>query len=128
MKQLLILLMLVSHSAWAEWVPFAETQAGIHYVDPLSVRKTSNGRRMWTLLDHNLSKSGVQGPTPSESALMEFDCSGERSRTLQKALYAGPLSSGALISTYNTPSQWLVASPGALAGALLLLACKLPVQ
>jgi hypothetical protein len=129
MKKLLLLItMLLSQPVWAEWIPLAETSSGIHYVDPLSVRKTPNGRRMWTLLDHDLSKKGVKGPFPSEASLMEFDCTNERSRTLQSALYSRPLGRGEVLSTHNIPSQWLVASPGALAGALLDLACKLPLQ
>jgi len=49
-RYLIALLILISCSAWADWVEIAETDDGIKtHIDPTTIRKDGNLRKFWTL-------------------------------------------------------------------------------
>lgn len=128
-KWIVLLLAVFSQPVWAAWVAVGGSDRLDHYVDPLTLRGTSNGRRMWVLVN---SKSPRMleggGRFLSMKALVEFDCSGERSRSLQISFHSGLDGSGTMIDSTSSPGQWEFVSPGTAEVTYLETACKLPLR
>jgi len=120
MKRLLLLLMLVSQPAWAEWVEAGvggegSDEAFTLYIDPATVRKTPGGRRVWTMYSFEKPQSNSSGgPFQSARALWECDCAGERTRILQYTWHSGHMGAGRTVAYDASPSvsRWVVAAPG----------------
>ena len=70
------LLLLATIPAWAEWVRLGETDTAIHYLDPATIRKDSNLRRVWELQD---LKVRLPDGELSRRTLFEYDCKGSGS-------------------------------------------------
>jgi hypothetical protein len=134
MKRLLILLMLVSQPAWAEWVRIGSWDGGkdggkaTFYIDPATVRKTANGRRAWSMRSHE--QPFAVGFTSHQSAktLDEFDCAGERYRKLQSSWYSGPMGTGQSVWSSDEPDRWTVVIPESIAEIQLQAACSVPLK
>ena len=133
MKRLLILLMLVSQPAWAEWVELGRAGSGPDmavtvYFDPETLRKTHNGRREWAMHSFDQRQTRSWGTFQSVKSLNEFDCGGERTRSLQLVWYSGPMGEGRVVSSDNSPDEWIVGSPGSIAEAQLKAVCRVPLK
>jgi hypothetical protein len=48
MKRLLVLGLLLSQPAWAEWTAFFETKGSAFYMDYATIRKTESGRFLYS--------------------------------------------------------------------------------
>jgi hypothetical protein len=133
MKRLLILLMLVSQPAWAGWVELGSAGAGTekaftHYIDPETVRKTPNGRRAWMMNDFERPQPDPSGSYRSSKELEEFDCAGERNRTLQGSAFSGQMGTGLVVTSLDSAGRWLIVSPGSVAEAQLKAVCRMPLR
>jgi hypothetical protein len=128
MKRLLLLLMLVSQPVWAEWVEAGRSGEGTgahnYYWDPTTVRKTANGRRAWLMSSWDQPQTRSFGNYQSTKELWEFDCAGERVRTLQASAYSGPNGAGEELAKRDNPVAWSFAIPGSNGEYLLNAACK----
>ena len=129
MKRLLILLMLVSQPAWAEWVELGTAGEGerayTHYWDPATVRKTADGRRIWTITSFEKPQTQSFGTFLSRKDLIEYDCVGERVRSLAGSAHSGQMGSGEYIFGVDTPSEWSFVSPETVDAARLKATCRL---
>ena len=133
MKRLLILLMLVSQPVWAEWVRLGQANTGApdsftHYLDPATVRKTSNGRRAWTMTSFEKPQTFFGKTYLSMQQHLEFDCVGERVRSLQTALNASKTGDGKLVESSNEPTSWNVSPPGSVYETQLKAVCRMPLK
>jgi len=130
MKRLLLLLMLVSQPAWAEWVELGKNGEGFvtFYIDQTTIRKSDSGRRAWTMHSYEQPQPNPVGTFRSTKGLIEFDCAGERSRRLQTSLHAGPMGGGQLISIATDPAAWRPAIPGSVGRTQLEAACRMPLK
>jgi hypothetical protein len=132
MKRLLILLMMVSQPAWAEWVMLGDAPGGsdlfTYYWDPATVRKTPNGQRMWVMFSYEQQHFRSFGAYQSSKLLWEFDCGGERSRILQRTWHSGTMGAGSSINPAEDPSRWAVVSPGAVDEHALKAICRTPLK
>ena len=132
MKRLLILLMLVSQPAWAEWVIVGSAPGGsdafTHYIDPATLRKTPNGRRVWTLNDYEQPQTDRSGSYRSTLLVNEFDCAGERSRFLQGSAFSGQMGAGSVVGFDNSPGQWSIVAPGSIGDITLKAVCRMPLK
>ena len=113
-------LMLATTSAWADWVQFATSDDTVYYLDPASIRKRGNLRRVWEL--HDLKKRDSLGNL-SYRALDEYDCDGERYRTLSLSMHSGPMASGQLLRNNDETSAWQHIPPNTIVEEALRLVC-----
>ena len=79
-------LILVATPAWAEWVKVSESDGLTGYVDPATIRKNGNLRRVWEIQD--LKARGTKFGELSRRVLNEYDCKEERMRTLSATFHS----------------------------------------
>ena len=113
-------LMLAAAPAWAEWVKVGRTDAAVHYVDPATVRKDGNLRRVWAMQDMvGASPEGVM----SIRALQEYDCAQERFRYLSVATHSGPMARGEVLAAHELRDRWNIRRPGTNPFAIEKIVC-----
>ena len=105
-KILLTLLLFITGSAWAEWVETVKTEKETFYMDPSTIRKDGDSRKVWEIVDYQQrNKDGSM----SARLRMEYDCKGERHRFLSFSTHPEPMGGGdALLrnSFDATPDVW----------------------
>jgi len=122
MKTLLLtLVLLVTSSAWADWVPVAGNATAEVYVDLTSVRKDGNLRKVWKLMNFKQrDKFGYM----SYRSRGEYDCKEERYRFLAIIAHTNAMGEGGV--GYNEPfppSPWREIAPGNSDEDILKLVC-----
>ncbi len=130
MKRLLVvfaLLLTFSSSAWAEWVNIGSGADGsfIIYADPNTIRKNGSMVKMWELVDYvNAQVHKSSGRTYfSVKHQAEYDCQGERFRSLAYLSYSGKMGGGEPIYNDYDPGQWKPVAPGSVGEGLWELVC-----
>jgi hypothetical protein len=118
---LLSLLLLATGSACAEWEKVSTTAGSTFYVDRATLRKDGNLSRMWSIQDLNQRhKNGEM----SRRSRFEYDCKGERYRTLSMSTHSEPGTGGkTLISLGEDPQGWSDIPPGSVSEVELKIAC-----
>ena len=119
-KLLLVGLMMLAGSAWAEWVMFSDSDSGTSYFDPATIRKEGNMRRVWELQD--LRKRGKNGEM-SRRLRKEYDCKQERSRFLGMSGHSESMALGTVLWTVGEETQWDAVAPGTNREAILEIVC-----
>lgn len=106
MKKLLLTLLaslLLTGTAWAEWVRFGSDNDTNFYIDPATIRKDGDIRRVWELQNHKLrAEDGIL----SARFRSEYDCKQERYRILSFSTHSGPMASGATLESRIGSGQW----------------------
>ena len=88
--------MLVTGSAWAEWVLVAEGNTSSFYLNSRIIRKDSNLRKVWVAVILNeLGKSGEW----SWRVRDEFDYKDERHKILGFSSHSEPMAGGTVLLT-----------------------------
>lgn len=106
---LTMLLAVVSGGAMAEWVKVSENDAAFFYIDPATIRRNGDFRRVWEMRNmKKIDKDGVM----SVRALMEYDCKEERSRILSISHHSEPVLGGKMLLSGDDPSTWRYVAPG----------------
>jgi hypothetical protein len=74
-----LLLMLAAAPAWAQWMKVDDAENAIHYIDPATISKVGQMRKVWVTQYPN-----VRGPDGelSRRSFLEYDCAGARFRIL----------------------------------------------
>ena len=86
---LYLFLALSAAPAWAAWVEVGgKIDEVIFYIDPATIRKDSNLRRVWAIED--LKQRHKDGEM-SRRALYEYDCKEERVRILSGTEHSDPM-------------------------------------
>ncbi len=119
-KLLLVSLMMLASSAWAEWVFHSETSRANFYYDPATIRKDGNMRRVWELQD---IRERIKSGAISIRLRYEYDCKLERSRILGISGHSEPMAGGTVLSTEGEQTQWDAIAPGTPAEFMLNLLC-----
>ena len=114
------LLMLTTTPAWAEWVRLNDTPNAAFYLDPATVRKDGNRRRVWELTD--LKARDLKGELSSR-ILIEYDCKEGRSRMLSLSAHAGPMATGKTLFSTSAVGEWDYAPPDTTADTSLRFVC-----
>jgi hypothetical protein len=99
-KSILIALLMVTGSAWAEWVEVLNTAESDFYIDPASIRRDGSLRRAWAI--QNLKQPGTGGKL-SNRIRCEYDCKKERYRFLLLREHSGPMSGGTTLLQTSLP-------------------------
>lgn len=117
-----LLVLLFAHSAWAEWVKYAEIPIASSYYDPATVKKSGNMVRVWVFTNLWARVDGQR----SRRALLELDCKKERNRVLQQTSFSGPMMSGEIDSKFSfvRAGQWKDIARGSPRATLQSIVCK----
>lgn len=119
-KLFLVVLLMLCGSAWAEWVFVAETDEDFFYIDPATIRKDGNMRRVWRLTSFKQpSKDG----TLSHRDRSEFDCTQERYRILELSAHSEPMAGGKVTAIEKGDGLWDEIAPGTPVEEMLNLLC-----
>jgi len=122
---LMLLLVIVSSSAMAEWVKVTTSNIGISggitvYADPNTVPKYSDKVKMWEMHDSRLPNSS----NTSSKKRVEYDCTKKQARQLQATYYFGSMGSGGVFMNVPDPGQWEAVLLGTATKELWNFACK----
>jgi hypothetical protein len=106
-KAILMVLLVVSGNAMAEWVMVSHNKFAIGYADPATIVMDGNHAKMWTLVDCMVMSNFIGGsPFMSIKSREEFDCKENRLRTLVYSLHSGNMGEGDEVFVDSNPSKW----------------------
>ena len=115
---LMALLMLVTSSAWAEWVKFGVEDPITFYINPATVLKDGHIRKIWGMYDQSKTDS------PSSTALFEFKCKKNQLAILSLRVYSAPMATGRMIATMDHKKpDWIKVAPKTLYEAIYKHVC-----
>jgi len=120
---LLSALLLVTSSAWAEWVKVAsDTDGYTVYIDPAIIRKDGNLRKVWEIHDREQPK---QNGEMSRLVKFEYDCKTERRNLLSASTHSEPMGKGKTIWNPSSAiaTDWREIPPGTVAWPVLNIVC-----
>jgi hypothetical protein len=124
MKKLFLvsLMAMLAGPALAEWVKIGYSDLGTLYIDPATIRKDGNLRKIWVMTD--LDRRDKDGEMSSRSR-QEFDCKGERSRILSGSTHSEPMASGRTLRRveFDNLDKWSQIPPSSIAEAILERVC-----
>ena len=121
-KYLILSLILISGSSWAQWSPVAvDVDGTIFNFDYSTLRKDGESRKIWTL--SNFVEKDPNG-VMSSRVRMEYDCKNERNRYLSFKLFSDKNAKGMTIDSGDFPSPWKDIAPDTAAWRLMQTACK----
>jgi len=124
MKKLLLTLLapllMLTGSAWAEWVRVSEADTAYAYIDPATIRKDGNLVKVWGIYD--LKQRHKDGEL-SLRFRVEYDCKEERHRYLSVSEHSGAMASGTTLTTQIVSGQWRDIPPDSMAEATLKIVC-----
>ena len=121
MKKLILLgLMMLTGSAWAEWVMYFETKTITYYYDPATIRKDGNMRQVWRIQQ---LKQRIADGEKSRRMRIEYDCKEERYRILSAAIHSDPMAEGKVIYSENKDNIWTVIPAASAAEAMFKIVC-----
>jgi hypothetical protein len=122
---LLVLLIANSSSAMAEWAPFGSSgdDNTTIYVDSSTIRRAGYMVKMWVMYDQMRLNTHFAKPFMSMKMQSEYDCEGERLRTLYQSQLSGNMGDGRVVYMNSKPSEWRPFSPGSIDEGLWKYAC-----
>ena len=123
---LLMLLILSSQPAYAEWVlASGDDEAGLKvYVDTATLRRNGNLAKMWKLHDYKTVQTVAGDSLLSMKQFNEYDCTEERTRMLGYTWFSGNMGNGNVV--YSTMEQlpWEPVVPRTINRTLWKVACE----
>jgi len=124
MKKLFLvsLMAMLAGSALAEWVKIGYSDLGTLYIDPATIRKDGNLRKVWVMTD--LDRRNKDGEM-SIRTRQQLDCKGERSRVLSGSTHSEPMASGSTLirQEFDNLEKWSQIPPSSIAEAILERVC-----
>ena len=122
---LITLLVLSSGPAYAEWVSVSVVdQAGVTiYVDSATIHRKGNRVTMWELIDYETIQIMTGTSFLSARLQREYDCAGDRHRTLVLTKLSGNMGAGKVILITSDEQKWEPVDPGSIAKRLWRFAC-----
>jgi len=119
-----VLLLLGSTSTWAGWYVIGNTGNADVYVDDATIRQEDTLVKMWSLFDFKTIQQVAEGTYLSQKAQQEFDCEGEKYRTLYASFHSGHMGDGRVIFSSDEPGEaWEPVAPGTVGEGFWKIAC-----
>ena len=104
---LVLLGLLASGRAQAEWTKFDSVETGTYYLDMDTVKKSGYIRSFWSILDYRLPQKTSRGMHyQSTRTHMEIDCRQKTVHILSFSMHAGPMLAGEVIDTQGIMRDW----------------------
>lgn len=124
-QYLLLLIMLFSGAARAEWIQFGRTTEFRIYLDQRLISKNGDYAQMWQLMDFTVAQwADAQTAVGSIKTLVEYDCAQPRSRTLAGEAYTEQMGAGRLVSSERVAEpQWEAIEAGGNPDKMQKIAC-----
>jgi len=119
-KTLLFALLVVTGSAWAEWLKIGNIDSATFYIDPATVRKDGNFRKVWEIID---LKTRDKNGELSYRMRMEYDCKEERARILSATSHSQAMASGKELTSVIGNGQWNDLPPDSNSETTLKIVC-----
>ena len=119
---LLISICFVTGSAWADWVRVTGNAELTYYIDPATIRKDGNLRKVWSILD--LKEPDKKSGELSSRTRQEYDCKEERYRFLSMTEHSGQMATGNTLKNINEPSEWWDVPPKSMNEIVLKAVCS----
>ena len=125
MKKLLVLLLLmVSTSVFAEWTEVGRNKKQTAYVDFGTIKKKGNKVKMWSLDDFNTIQKLENYRYMSSLGNYEYDCEEETVRMLDLHWYSGNMGQGEIVySEKNIKGETVSIVPRSIDEGLFKIAC-----
>jgi hypothetical protein len=122
---LLMLLLLCSGPAYAEWEKITGDDQGDMsvYVKPDTVRRSEEMVKMWTLYDFKTMQPVGDLAYLSIKERAEYDCDGERTRTLTGTNFSGNMGGGRAVRSTSREGTWRPVLQESVAQDLWEFAC-----
>src|ERR1044072_7783237 len=121
---LIVLLMLSSGPAYAEWMSLGSSESGTTvYADPATMRREGDLVKMLVLFDFKSKQTKTDISYLSAKAEMEYNCAEQRFEGHAVLYYSGNMGNGQLLDRSSGKGRRLRASPGSLDHDLWKLAC-----
>ena len=122
-KTILVVLMSATPllSIAQNWVPVANGAGVTFHVDPKTIKKSGDIRKVWVL--HDRSQKDPDG-NQSTKIYKEYHCAEDKVRFLQLDAYEGNMGSGRFIESETGVTKWTYISPNSLESIVLEFVCK----
>ena len=120
----LILFLLSSTSAWAEWTRAARTDTAILYIDRATIHQQGDLVQMWTLSDYQTFQQVGGNRFLSAKYQYELDCDGGRFRLLYFAWYTEHMGGGEAVAMQEGSKKWQPVGSDTEAEIFWRIACK----
>ena len=122
---LLMLFMLSSQPAYAEWVLVSgDDEAGLKvYVDPATLRRNGSLAKMWQLYDYKTVRTVAGDSLLSMKRFNEYDCTEERTRMLGYTWFSGNMGNGNVVYSTTEQLAWELVVPRTINRTLWKVAC-----
>jgi hypothetical protein len=122
---LMILLILISSNAIAEWVKVNANDEFSTYANRSTILKKGHVVKMMSMYDYKAVQTHI-----TDSALYmstqqqgEYDCKQKQSRMLAYSLYYKTMGKGKVTHYKSRPLEWIAVSPMGIDETLLAIAC-----
>lgn len=121
-KAVFAMLFAMPCAVFADWALMQDAPDGREfYIDPKTARKVGeNNRTIWTL--YNMAKNH-SGAAKSLRTLNEYDCAGDRVRTLTATSHSQRQARGEVVDRGDTPQPWKYIAPGTINEEVLKMVC-----
>ena len=120
-KTLPLALLLVTGSAWAEWLKVGSSTEDNFYFDSSIIRVEGDKRKVWELVDY---KQRDKYGAFSARMRNEYDCKREKVQILSATLHSEPMAAGKTLSNEQyTTEDWSDVPPATSALTVLKIVC-----
>lgn len=121
---LIVLLVLSSGAAYAEWVAIGSTDDGMAiYADPDTIRRKDEMVKMWILFDFKTTQTVAGHLILSIKGQEEYDCDGKRRRVLTFSEFSGNMGGGQEVTSTSGEGTWVPVAPEGVLQTLWIFAC-----
>jgi hypothetical protein len=125
---LIILLLLSSGPAYAEWVKVDTIEisnATVYAEDPSTIHREGNLMKMWALFDYKTKRRLHGGPwVLSSKNHYEYECAEKRQRLLANMWFSGQMGSGEIVHEFADAQPWQPVLPEGPEHSLWSAACR----
>jgi hypothetical protein len=125
---LIILLLLSSGPAYAEWVKVDTIEisnATVYAEDPSTIHREGNLVKMWALFDYKTTRRVHGGPWAlSSKNQYEYECAEKRQRLLANMWFSGQMGSGEIVHRFADAQPWQPVLPEGPEHSLWSAACR----
>ena len=107
MKKLIVLLLLVSGSAHADWSRVANFDHGDFYVDKQTLSVKGGIREVWSLMDYRYAQMDTnKNIYRSTRSMLQLDCPDKKARIIHMSFYTGQMLRGNEITKMGMLKDW----------------------